>query len=50
MLDQRYLAQAEDVTRKKWALISVERPALTLYDRVLKLYLRKCYLGFDYSR
>ena len=37
MLDQRYLAQAEDVTRKKWALISVERPALTLYERELKL-------------
>ena len=38
VLDQRYVAQVEDVTRKKWALISVERPALTLYDRELKLY------------
>ena len=28
----------EDMTRKKWTLISVEIPALTLYERELKLY------------
>ena len=38
ILDQRYIACVEDVTRKKWAPLSVERPAQTLYERELKLY------------
>lgn len=38
MLDQRYVAQVEDVIRKKWVSISVERPALILYERELKFY------------
>ena len=38
MLDQKQIEQVEDMTGKKWTLISVERPALTLYERELKLY------------
>ena len=38
VLDQRYVAQVEDVIRKKWVSISVERPALILYERELKFY------------
>ena len=38
ILDQSLVTQVEDVTRKKWVLISVERPAKTLYERELKLH------------